>query len=223
MTELARRTGPPASSVRARSATWRCIADAHRRAGDALLVGRPACRASPRTNDWLDLDDRRASAEASDDFVVTLDGEVIGKIGAWQLPEIGFILRSDQRGRGYAARSDARVPRRDVFDSTGVELLTADVDPRNSGVADGCSTRSRASSRTRLRGRHIGPPTSAFATASILRARSAARLAQRRLTLPPAWRTSRPAISSSSSAICTAAARPARLADQLVDRRPARW
>ena len=41
---------------------------------------------------------------------------------------------------------------------------------------------------------------------------------QRRLTLPPAWRSSRPARSSSSSAICTAPRRCARQADDLVDR-----
>src|SRR5215203_2257928 len=31
-------------------------------------------------------------AAASDDFIVTLDGALIGKLGAWKLPEFGFLI-----------------------------------------------------------------------------------------------------------------------------------
>jgi ribosomal-protein-alanine N-acetyltransferase len=84
-----------------------------------------------RTKEWLDsmID---APPGESDDFVITLDGEVIGKLGAWRLPEIGFILRSDQWGRGYAAEA-MRAFLEHILRSRAVEYLTADVDPRNLG------------------------------------------------------------------------------------------
>jgi [ribosomal protein S5]-alanine N-acetyltransferase len=69
-------------------------------------------------------------AEVSDDFVVTLDGAPIGKMGAWRLPEFGFILRSDHWGRGYAAEALAAFLDH-MFRGRGVDSLTADVDPRN--------------------------------------------------------------------------------------------
>lgn len=65
-----------------------------------------------------------------DDFIVTLDGELIGKLGAWRLPEFGFLIDPAHWGKGYA--SEALVAfverRRDL----GSIELTADVDPRNS-------------------------------------------------------------------------------------------
>ncbi len=71
-----------------------------------------------------------APPEDSDDFVVTLDGEVIGKLGAWRLPEIGFNFRSDKWRRGYAAEA-MKAFLDHVFRTRGVVFLTADVDPRN--------------------------------------------------------------------------------------------
>ena len=68
--------------------------------------------------------------QLSDDFVVTLDGEVVGKMGAWRLPEFGFILRSDLWGRGYAAEA-MRAFLDHMFRTRGVDFLIADVDPRN--------------------------------------------------------------------------------------------
>ena len=68
--------------------------------------------------------------ELSDDFVVTLDGEPIGKMGAWRLPEFGFILRSDQWGRGFAAEA-MRAFLDHIFRSRGLDYLIADTDPRN--------------------------------------------------------------------------------------------
>ncbi|WP_309661246.1 GNAT family N-acetyltransferase [Sphingomonas sp.] len=71
-----------------------------------------------------------APAGESDDFVITVNDEVIGKLGAWRLPEIGFILRSDQWGQGYAAEA-MRAFLNHIFRSRNVDFLTADVDPRN--------------------------------------------------------------------------------------------
>jgi [ribosomal protein S5]-alanine N-acetyltransferase len=64
-----------------------------------------------------------------DDFIVTLDGELIGKFGAWRLPEFGFLIDPAHWGKGYASEAlVAFVERRRKFGSTE---LTADVDPRN--------------------------------------------------------------------------------------------
>lgn len=58
---------------------------------------------------WIEAMIAAPDAE-SDDFVIEHEGVVIGKLGAWRLPEIGYILAP--------ARTD-------------VERLTAGVDPRN--------------------------------------------------------------------------------------------
>ena len=66
---------------------------------------------------------------ARDDFIVTLDGELIGKLGAWRLPEFGFLIDRAQWGKGYASEAlTAFIERRRNLGSTE---LTADVDPRN--------------------------------------------------------------------------------------------
>ena len=65
----------------------------------------------------------------SDDFIVTLDGKLIGKLGAWKLPEIGFLIDPAHWGNGYALEAMvAFIQRRRLLGSSG---LTADVDPRN--------------------------------------------------------------------------------------------
>ena len=71
-----------------------------------------------------------ADPALSDDFVIEREGKVIGKLGCWALPEVGFMVAFEETGRGYATEAMAafldrrrglREPRR----------LTADVDPRN--------------------------------------------------------------------------------------------
>lgn len=65
----------------------------------------------------------------SDDFIVTLDGAVIGKLGAWRLPEVGFLIDPAHWGCGLASEAmGAFVKRRRTL---GSSELTADVDPRN--------------------------------------------------------------------------------------------
>jgi RimJ/RimL family protein N-acetyltransferase len=71
-----------------------------------------------------------APGEASDDYVVELDGAVIGKAGCWRLPEIGFILDPDHWRRGLGREALEAVIAH-VFANFPVEALTADVDPRN--------------------------------------------------------------------------------------------
>ncbi len=77
---------------------------------------------------WLD---QMLAAGGSDEFIVTCDGLVIGKFGAWQPPEIGFIFARQAWGRGYAAEAGEAFLRHAA--SRGYAFLTADVDPRNAG------------------------------------------------------------------------------------------
>lgn len=66
----------------------------------------------------------------SDDFIVTLDGALIGKLGAWKLPEVGYLIDPAYWGRGLATEAmTAFIDRRRAL---GSAELTADVDPRNS-------------------------------------------------------------------------------------------
>ena len=70
-----------------------------------------------------------ADLAGSDDFIITLDGTLIGKLGAWKLPEVGFLIDPAHWGKGYAREALAAfIARRRALGSTE---LTADVDPRN--------------------------------------------------------------------------------------------
>ena len=83
-----------------------------------------------QTEKWV-RSEVEAPPETSDDFVVTLDGALIGKLGCWRTPEIGFILDPAVWGRGYASEAMiAFIERRRALGSTE---LTADVDPENEG------------------------------------------------------------------------------------------
>ena len=70
------------------------------------------------------------SPEEREDFVVELDGRVIGKAGCYRLPEIGYILHPDVWGRGYAREAMAAVIAH-IFATREIDKITADVDPRN--------------------------------------------------------------------------------------------
>jgi RimJ/RimL family protein N-acetyltransferase len=70
-----------------------------------------------------------ADPAESDDFIVTLDGAVLGKLGAWKLPEFGFLIDPDYWGQGIASEAMAAfIDRRRAL---GTIELRADVDPRN--------------------------------------------------------------------------------------------
>lgn len=67
--------------------------------------------------------------DEGDDFIVTLDGEVIGKLGAWALPDIGYLIDPAHWGKGLASEAlSAFIAHRRREGST---FLTADTDPRN--------------------------------------------------------------------------------------------
>jgi RimJ/RimL family protein N-acetyltransferase len=67
--------------------------------------------------------------EESDEFIVEHHGAVVGKLGAWRIPEIGFFLRRDCCGRGFATEALQRYVR--YAKERRYKELTADVDPRN--------------------------------------------------------------------------------------------
>ena len=70
-----------------------------------------------------------ADPATSDDFIVTLKGALIGKLGGWKLPEIGFLIDPQHWGRGYAREALGAFIER--HRELGTIALTADVDPRN--------------------------------------------------------------------------------------------
>lgn len=70
-----------------------------------------------------------ADPAASDDFIVEKDGEAIGKLGAWRLPEVGYLIARPYWGRGYAREAMAAFVAHAFAHRT--DHLTADVDPRN--------------------------------------------------------------------------------------------
>jgi RimJ/RimL family protein N-acetyltransferase len=88
----------------------------------------PAHETLERTEAWL-ASMMDAPADAADDFIVTLDGALIGKLGCWRLPEVGFLFDPVTWGHGYAA--EAMLAFIDRRRSLGSTQLTADVDPRN--------------------------------------------------------------------------------------------
>ena len=81
-----------------------------------------------QTEEWI-ASMVEAPADLSDDFIVTLDGALIGKLGCWRLPEIGFLFDPAVWGRGYA--SEGMVAFLAQRRRSGGKFLTADTDPRN--------------------------------------------------------------------------------------------
>lgn len=79
---------------------------------------------------WLD-DMIGADPRESDDFVVEHEGRVIGKAGAWRLPEVGFLLAPDLWGRGLAHEAMTAVTAHLFASHPPLPALTAEVDPRN--------------------------------------------------------------------------------------------
>lgn len=72
-----------------------------------------------------------APPELSEDFVIELDGRVIGKAGFYRLPDIGFIIHPDAWGKGYAREAAAAVIDHVFATRPEIDLLTADADPLN--------------------------------------------------------------------------------------------
>lgn len=73
-----------------------------------------------------------ADPATADDFVVEHQGRVIGKAGAWRLPEVGFLLHPDVWGLGLGYEAMAAVVGH-LFRWHDLGHLTAEADPRNAG------------------------------------------------------------------------------------------
>lgn len=82
-----------------------------------------------QSEEWV-LSMVEGQTDACDDYVIELDGKAIGKMGAYRLPEFGFLLAPDHWGKGLASEAMAAfIAHRRAVDPGG--RLTADVDPRN--------------------------------------------------------------------------------------------
>lgn len=81
------------------------------------------------TRPWLAQMIER-TANGGEDFVIELDGRVIGDVGAGRLPEFGLMVDPEFWGRGIATEAAAAFIAY-VFDARPIAELTADVDPRN--------------------------------------------------------------------------------------------
>ncbi|MFC0684473.1 GNAT family N-acetyltransferase [Novosphingobium clariflavum] len=82
-----------------------------------------------QTQDWLAGMIAIPPGEG-EDFIISLEGRVIGKAGLWRFPEIGFILDPAFWGQGYAREALQAVTDR-AFAVHRLPHVTADVDPRN--------------------------------------------------------------------------------------------
>ena len=88
----------------------------------------PSHETLDQTRTWLDA--MIANGPDHPDFVVELDGRVIGKAGCYVMPDVGYILNPDCWGQGLAGEAVGAVIDH-VFSTRDVETLSADVDPEN--------------------------------------------------------------------------------------------
>lgn len=67
----------------------------------------------------------------SHEYVVEMDGRVIGKAGCWRLAEVGYIFHPDVWGMGIATEAlQSILP--NVFENfPDVKQITAEIDTRN--------------------------------------------------------------------------------------------
>ena len=115
-----------------RRASWDDLEAVHRLFSEPRAMrywSRPEHETLEETRHWL----RFLVEPAADslDLLVEKDGEVIGKAGAWQLPEVGFLLHPDHWGQGLAFEAMTAVIAQVEAGFPALPQLTAEVDPRN--------------------------------------------------------------------------------------------
>jgi ribosomal-protein-alanine N-acetyltransferase len=82
-----------------------------------------------QTEKWM-ADMLTLDGATGDDFIVEMDGRLVGKLGCWKLPEMGYILAPAVWGQGVASEALAAfLDHRRAMPAP--RTLTADVDPRN--------------------------------------------------------------------------------------------
>ena len=115
-----------------RRAGWEDLAAVHRLFSNPEAMrywSRPEHETLEETRHWLGfLVDQ---AEDSRDFLIEMDGKVIGKAGAWALPEVGFLLHPEHWGKGLAFEAMTAVIAALEAEFADLPALTAEVDPRN--------------------------------------------------------------------------------------------
>lgn len=115
-----------------RQAVWEDLDAVHRIMSDPRVMrywSRPEHETLEETRHWLGfLVDQ---APDSRDWLIEKDGKVIGKAGAWQLPELGFLLGPEHWGQGLALEAMAAVIAALEAEFPDLGELTAEVDPRN--------------------------------------------------------------------------------------------
>ena len=81
------------------------------------------------TEAWVAKNIAAVESGEADDFVVLLDGALVGRIGIWQDNELGLIFARSAWGEGIAREAlDALIAR---SRARGLTSITADIDPRN--------------------------------------------------------------------------------------------
>ena len=115
-----------------RRATWDDLGAVHRLFSNPQVMrywSRPEHETLEDTRHWLGF--LVEPAADSMDFVIEKDGVVIGKAGAWELPEVGFLLHPDHWGQGLAFEAMTAVIAHVEAEVPALPALTAEVDPRN--------------------------------------------------------------------------------------------
>jgi [ribosomal protein S5]-alanine N-acetyltransferase len=83
-----------------------------------------------QTQAWV-ADMVAAAQNTSEDFIIEIDGRVAGKVGAYKLPEFGYILHPDFWGHGIATEALSAFLGHIWRTRPDIAALTADIDPRN--------------------------------------------------------------------------------------------
>jgi [ribosomal protein S5]-alanine N-acetyltransferase len=96
----------------------------------ALYLPDAAATALDQTREWLSnmIANR---FEEGEDYLIDLNGTIIGKVGAYRLPEIGYMLHPDYWGHGYASEALCGFLVHLTRTRPDITELIADVDPRN--------------------------------------------------------------------------------------------
>lgn len=118
--------------LRLRPPTWDDLPAVHRFLSDPRAMrywSTPEHESLEQSAEWLARWLERPLGQ-SEDFIVERGGEVIGKAGAWQLPEVGYLIHPDHWGLGLGHEAMAAAVAH-LLDRPDVTRLTADVDPRN--------------------------------------------------------------------------------------------
>lgn len=84
-----------------------------------------------QTQAWI-ADMVAATANGREDFIIEVDGRLAGKVGAYRLPEFGYILHPDFWGQGIATEATTAFLRHIYQSRPDIVALSTDIDPRNS-------------------------------------------------------------------------------------------